>query len=432
MTKKEFREWIKEGPVFLDGATGSNLMKRGMPFGVCTEAWVLEHPETIQELQKEYIEAGSDIVYAPTFTGNRIKLKEYGLAERIKELNQGLVALSKEIAGNAKVAGDLTMTGESLAPVGTLTFEELVKVYEEQMGYLAEAGVDMFIIETMMSLQETRASLIAAKAYPEMPVMVTMTFEPNGRTLYGTSAETAIRVLESLGADAVGVNCSAGPDSMIPVIKQMSAAANIPVIAKPNAGLPKSDAEGNTYFDMDSETFAGYAGELLEAGAHILGGCCGTAPEYIRALKKALDGKKVLFEEKEVPVKLTNERNAFDFGEGIEIGTRINLNENKELLQDLLDEDLDTLLDLLDEENDDEVDALEIHCEDLGEDGKEALLKVAEELSRNSLVPVIFKVNEPDTLEAVLRSFGGVAGVVSVNEQVKKVAEYYGALLIEE
>lgn len=431
MTKAEFRQWIEKGPIFLDGATGSNLMKRGMPFGVCTEKWVLEHPEAIQSLQKEYIEAGSDIVYAPTFTGNRIKLKEYGLADQIGEINKGLVALSKEIAGEAKVAGDLTMTGESLAPIGTMTFEELVDVYEEQMGYLAEAKVDMFIIETMMSLQETRAALIAAKKYPDMPVMVTMTFEANGRTLYGTTPETAILVLQSLGADAVGVNCSAGPDTMVPIIKKMASLAQIPVIAKPNAGLPKSDENGNTYFDMDAKEFAGFASEMVDSGAHILGGCCGTAPEYIRALKGALEGKEVIFTKKEIPVKLSNERNAFDFEENMEMGIRIDLNENAELLEDLLDEDLDTLLDLLDEENDDEVDALQIACESLGKDGKEALLKVVEELSRNSLVPVIFKVNEAETLEAALRLFGGIAGVVAVNEQAKELAKKYGAVLVD-
>ena len=164
MTKKKFYELCSKKIIYLDGATGSNLIRRGMPSGICPESWILEHPEIMKELQKEYIAAGSDIIYAPTFTSNRIKLAEYGLDSRTKEINQRLVGISREAAGqNAFVAGDLTMTGRQLAPMGTLDFEELVDVYKEQITYCLEAGVDLFVVETMMSLQESRAALIAAK-----------------------------------------------------------------------------------------------------------------------------------------------------------------------------------------------------------------------------------------------------------------------------
>ena len=216
-----------------------------------------------------------------------MKLKEYGLAERIEEMNMELVAIAKEAAdGKCLVAGDLTMTGEQLLPMGTMDFEELVNIYKEQIGYLVKAGVDLLVIETMMSLQESRAALIAAKETCELPVMVTMTFETDGRTLYGTDAKTAAVVLESLGAAAIGAICSTGPDKMVDIIRTMAEVTSIPIIAKPNAGLPSLDSEGNTVYDMNSDDFAEGMVQLVEAGASILGGCCGTAPEFIEKLHK--------------------------------------------------------------------------------------------------------------------------------------------------
>ena len=182
MTKEEFRRLAQSGLLFLDGATGSNLQKQGMPVGVCPELWITEHEEIMSGLQKAYLEAGTNILYAPTFTANRIKLKEFDLEDRIEELNHKLVEISKRAAdGKALVAGDLTMTGQQLKPMGPLDFEELIDVYKEQIRYLTEAGADLLVVETMMSLQESRAALIAAKeTCPDIPVMVTMTFESDG------------------------------------------------------------------------------------------------------------------------------------------------------------------------------------------------------------------------------------------------------------
>ena len=232
---------IESRVVVLDGATGTNLQKAGMPTGVCPEQWILEHPQTLIDLQKAYVEAGTDIVYAPTFTASRIKLEEYGLEDRLEEMNRALVALSKEaVAGSeALVAGDLTMTGKQLSPIGDLPFETLVEVYKEQARVLADAGVDLFVIETMMSLQETRAALIAIREVCDLPVMASLTYESDGRTLYGTDAKTAMVVLQSLGADAVGLNCSTGPMEMVAAVEQMREVAYIPILAKPNAGLPQ-------------------------------------------------------------------------------------------------------------------------------------------------------------------------------------------------
>ena len=296
MTRKEFQEFIAKGKMILDGATGSNLQKRGMPTGVCPEEWILEHPDVLVGLQREYIEAGSDVLYAPTFSGNRIKLEEYGLADQIGEMNRKLAGLSFEAIRQADtdrqvlVAGDITMTGQQLYPVGNLPFEELVDIYKEQIGYLVEAGVDFIVVETMMSLQECRAAVLAVKEASELPVMVTLTFAEDGRTLFGTNPETAALVMTAMGVDAIGVNCSTGPDKMVSVIEKMGRYTALPIVAKPNAGLPQL-VDGETVYDMGPETFAEEMCVLAEAGADVLGGCCGTTPEHIEKLVKRLEEK---------------------------------------------------------------------------------------------------------------------------------------------
>lgn len=432
MTKTEFAEYIKKGPVYLDGATGSNLMKQGMPFGVCPETWIIEHPEVLKKLQKEYVASGSNIVYAPTFTANRIKLKEYGLQERLVEINTELVKLSKEAVGEqALVAGDITMTGESLYPLGSLTFDKLVEVYEEQIGVLYEAGCNLLVVETMMSLQETRAALIAAQKW-DLPVMATMTFEENGRTLYGTDAKTVLLVLQGLGADAVGINCSAGPDKLAPLLKEMAEYAVIPLIAKPNAGMPKVGENGETIFDMEADAFASWIPSLYEAGAHIIGGCCGTAPEYIGKAKAVLSKAETerMFEfGRQAEKALTTERNTYPIEEDWTFGEAITL-ENEELVEELLEGDTDTLLDLLDEEMDEEVDALVISGAKGGDEEKECLLKIVEELGRSTTMPLIFHVEDQENLEAALRSYGGVAGIRDVGREAEKLAEKYGAVVM--
>ena len=217
----DFREFLRQGFVVLDGATGSNLQQAGMESGDCPEQWIAKHPEVFIDLQCRYIEAGSDVLYTPTFTCNRIKLDEYGLASKQEELTKTLVGLTKEAIRRSKtdrkiyVAGDISMTGQQLEPIGSMPFEELVDVYKQQVRLLAKEGVDLFAIETMMSLQECRAAVIAAKEVTTLPIMVTLSFNEDGRTLFGTNPETAALVLTTLSADAIGINCSTGPEKMI-------------------------------------------------------------------------------------------------------------------------------------------------------------------------------------------------------------------------
>ena len=440
MTRKEFQEMIKKYPIYLDGATGSNLLKRGMPAGVCPEEWILEHREVLLGLQREFIEAGSNIIYAPTFSANAVKLKEYGLEDKIGRMNQELAAISIVAAGyRCLVAGDLTMTGEQLAPIGTMDFEELVEIYKEQIGYLVQAGVDLLVVETMMSLQESRAALIAAKECCDLPVMVTMTFEADGRTLYGTDAKTAAVVLESLGASAVGANCSTGPDKMADIIRTMAEATSIPVIAKPNAGLPALDGEGNTVYDMDSEAFAEGMACLVEAGASILGGCCGTAPEYIEKLCARTKQMEILHRKKPEKRFLSSERKTIEFGledRFLMIGERINPTGKKKLQEQLREGSLDMVLQFAEEQEACGAEILDINMGMSGIDEKQMMLKVLEEVSGVTSLPLSIDSSHVDVLEAALRRYPGRALINSISyekvkfEQLLPLAKKYGAMFI--
>lgn len=288
MTKKEFRE-LTEKVLILDGATGSNLMAQGMPRGICTELWVMEHKEIIQNLQRAYIEAGSQVIYAPTFGGNRRNLQQHGLEDRIVEINHTLVSYSREVAGERVfVAGDITTSGQFVTAEGEYTYEDAFEMYKEQIQILQEAGVDLLAAETMINIEETLAAVDAANAVCQLPIMCTMTVEADGSIFSGGNAVEAAVALESVGADAVGINCSVGPDQLVSVVRNIREAVSIPVIAKPNAGMPVIDDQGNAVYSMLPEEFAGHMKVLAENGASIMGGCCGTTPEFIRAMHQLL------------------------------------------------------------------------------------------------------------------------------------------------
>lgn len=289
MTKQEFTELTTGKLLLLDGATGSNLYKAGMPRGVSTEQWILENPTVLQNLQKAYVEAGSQIVYAPTFAANAINLKNFGLEKQVRELNRRLVAVSKEaVGGKALIAGDVTTTGQMLEPAGDMTYDALIHVYEEQIGVLAEEGVDLLGLETMMGLEETMAALDAAKNVCDLPVMCSLSLDSDGTARFGGTAEEIAGTLEAMGASAVGINCASGPDQVASIITVMKKNASIPIIAKPNAGMPVITEKGEVIYNMGPEVFAGHMKALYEAGATVLGGCCGTDPDYIRAIKTAM------------------------------------------------------------------------------------------------------------------------------------------------
>ncbi len=291
MTRQEFQK-LCAAPVLLDGATGSNLMAAGMPRGVCPELWILEHPDAIHQLQTAYVEAGSQIIYAPTFGGNRINLARYGLEERIRELDLTLMGYAKKAAhGRALVAGDVTTTGQFMEPLGNLTYETAFDTYREQISLLAEGGADLLAVETMIHIGETCAAVDAAHAVCDLPVMCSMTVEADGNIFTGGNIIEAAAQLEAAGADAVGINCSVGPEQMEAIIHNIRKTISIPVLAKPNAGMPIIAEDGQAVYQMEPEDFARHMMALASQGATLLGGCCGTTPAFIKALAQRLSAR---------------------------------------------------------------------------------------------------------------------------------------------
>ena len=440
MTREAFRELVKKGPVQLDGATGTNLQKAGMPVGVCPEQWILENSEVLIDLQKRYVEAGTDILFAPTFTASRIKLKEYGLEDHLEEMNRKLVALSKEAAKgtNALVAGDLTMTGEQLYPLGDLMFEDLVDVYKEQAKIIAEAGADLFVVETMMSLQECRAAVLAIREVCDLPVMVSLTYNEDGRTLYGTDPVTAVVVMQSLGADAVGMNCSTGPEAMLEPIAKMAEYATIPLLAKPNAGMPEL-IDGQTVFNVEPEEFAEVGKKLVEEGAAIIGGCCGTTPEHIRALKEAVKGIPVKAPLQTKRRMLTSERKSVEItldGRFMVIGERINPTGKKKLQAELKEGSLNLVRTMALEQEENGASILDINMGMNGIDEKEMMLRTIYEVTSTVDCPLCIDSSHVDIIEAALRIYPGRALINSISlekekfEKLLPIAKKYGAMFI--
>ena len=279
-------------PLILDGATGTELQKRGYTGDVCAEQWTLDHPDAIIDIQRGYVAAGSQVVYTPTFGANRRKLEESGLFNCTADYNRRLAELSAQaVQGKALRAGDMSPTGAFLAPLGDVSFEELVDIYTEQAAGLEEAGVDLFVIETMMTLSDARAAGLAVRSVSDKPIFVTFTCDESGRSLSGTDVTAALTVLQGMGISAFGLNCSAGPEQMLVHLKRLREFARVPLIAKPNAGMPQI-VDGKTVYDCPPDEFVALVGEMLDAGVAVFGGCCGTTSEHISALSKALDGAK--------------------------------------------------------------------------------------------------------------------------------------------
>ena len=275
-------------PLILDGATGTQLQKRGYNSDRCAEQWTLENPDVIVDIQRSYVEAGSRVLYTPTFGANRTKLESRGLFGKVEEYNMQLAELSRKAAdGKAFIAGDIAPTGKFLYPLGDASFEELVEVYTEQAAALEKAGVDLFVIETMMTMAEARAALLAVRSVSRKPVFVSFTCDGNGKTLTGTDVTAALVVMQGMGASAFGLNCSAGPDEMIVQLRRLREYAEIPLIAKPNAGIPEI-VDGETVYLCTPEQFVAHAEEMAELGVAVYGGCCGSEAKHIAALKEKL------------------------------------------------------------------------------------------------------------------------------------------------
>ncbi|MFZ2539180.1 MAG: homocysteine S-methyltransferase family protein [Oscillospiraceae bacterium] len=397
--------------MLLDGATGTNLYLKSMPQGVCIEKWILDHPEVIKELQAAFIRAGSDIIYAPTFSANREKLGFYGYADKVLEFNHRLVALSKEVANGKLVAGGMSPTGLFVEPFGETSFDELVSIYAQQAESLNTAGVDLFVIETMLSLTETRAAVLACRQYNK-PIYVTITVNERGKTLSGASAFTCLVVLQELGISAFGLNCSFGPKLIAEQLKEIAPFAKIPLIAKPNAALQNA-------YELSPTIMSEMMSEVLDAGATIIGGCCGTTPKHISEMRKLLDTyshdeENLPYHEQSNDMLLANETEIFALD-----NDRIEFSEPIYCEFDMAD-----ALVSCEEES---FDVIQIYLETIDE---------ALQFSLNShfaKLPVCFHSSSIATLERALYLYSGRAMIDCQcpieKEELDKLARKYGAIV---
>ena len=436
--RRKFLDTLKRRPLILDGATGTELQKRGMPPGVCPELWCIENPGVIEGVHADYAGAGSDAVYTCTFGANRLKLGEYGVHD-VPAVNRSLALVArKAVRGKALVLGDIGPTGRFIRPFGELDFEEAVSVFREQVRGLLEGGVDGFVIETMMDIQEARAALIAVKETCGLFTLVTMTFERDGRTLNGTDPLTALVTLQALGAGAVGCNCSTGPDDMARFIGAMRPYAKVPLVAKPNAGLPRS-AGGDTVYDLDAAEFARRAGALVAAGAGILGGCCGTTPQHVAALRKAVSRKKAPVPLRKSLAALSSARRTVVFEPGrplAVIGEGINPTGKKALQEELREGKTALVRQMARDQEAAGADLLDVNVGVPGIDQEQTMHDVVMTLAAATDLPLVIDSAKPEPIERALRVYPGRALINSISGETEKlrrllpVAAKYGAMFI--
>ncbi len=442
MNKDYFQECLNGRIMLLDGATGTELQKRGLDPGACPELWCLEHPDVLAVVHADYVRAGADIIYTCTFGANRYKLEQYSRSD-VYEVNRKLATVAKKAAGSkAIVAGDIGPTGQFVEPFGGIPFEAMVDVYKEQVRGLLDGGVDCFVIETMMDIQEARAALLAVKELTDAFTLVTMTYEKDGRTLNGTDAVSALITLQSLGADAVGCNCSAGPDAMLKLISAMKPYARVPLAAKPNAGLPKF-VDGKTVFEMDPATFASFGKTFVADGVNLMGGCCGTTPQHIAALKQSIGSDRPYRPIGQSVAALSSARGHVLLDPKLPliiVGERINPTGKKvlreALQQNLAKGEFSLIRDMARDQEREGAQLLDVNVGVPGIDETAAMRSVVGFLAKTTALPLVIDSPNMETIETALRLYPGRALINSISGEKAKlkkllpIAAKYGAMFI--
>lgn len=424
-----------------DGAMGTMLQAGGLKPGACPELMNIEHPDVVKSIHEAYIKAGSTIIETNTFGASTIKLEHYGLADRMTELNTTAVKIAKSAAGErAKVAGSMGPTGRFIQPLGDLDFEAAYQVFYEQSQALAAAGVDYFIIETCIDIQEMRAALLAAKeAAPKIPVICQLSYSEDGRTVTGTDPQSAAVILAAMGADIIGVNCSLGPEQLVPIVKTLAENCQVPISIQPNAGMPYLD-NGETKFPMGAVEFGTWGRKLVEAGASFLGGCCGTTPEHIKELAKNVKNlaepvrhnikrqlmlasrSKTVVIDKDLPTRL--------------IGERINPTGRKKLAAEIREGSLLSVKKEAVNQTKAGAHLLDVNMGVGGIDQAAAMKRAISEISQISDAPLAIDTGDAKALEAGLRAYPGRALINSVSAEKDRLRDFlplakkYGAAIL--
>ena len=423
-----------------DGAMGTMLQNAGMKTGDCPEYLNITNPKMVQDVHRAYFEAGSDIIETNTFGASRIKLAEYNLSDKVAEINTAAVQNVKIATdGKAKVAGSMGPTGGFIKPLGELDFDEVYQNYYEQAKALASAGADYILIETCIEIQEMRAALLAAKDACDLPVICQLSFSEDGRTVTGTDPQSAAIILSAMGADVIGANCSLGPEQLVPIVKELAENCSCPISIQPNAGMPHL-VDGKTVFPMTPEDFGKWAPELVKAGATFIGGCCGTTPAHIKAIKEALKGvvepvrkepsndlalasrSKTVFIGKDLPTRL--------------IGERINPTGRKKLAAEIKNGSFISVKREAIEQEQAGAQILDVNMGVAGIDQAEAMKKAVMEISQLVNIPLAIDTSDAKALEAGLKAYAGRALINSVSAEPDRLkyfiplAKRYGAAIL--
>ena len=419
-----------------DGAMGTMLQAGGLKAGACPELMNVEAPEVVKRIHRAYIEAGATIIETNTFGASSVKLAHYDLADRVRELNFAAVKIAKS-AGNVKVAGSIGPTGRFIAPLGDLDFDEAYKIFREQSEALAAAGADFLIIETCIDIQEMRAALLAAKDACNLPIICQLSYSEDGRTVTGTDPQSAAVILEAMGASVIGVNCSLGPEQLVPVVKTLAENCRVPISVQPNAGMPYLE-DGKTKFPMDAKTFGAWGAKLVEAGATYLGGCCGTTPEHIRELALNVKNLSPTPRRFNRPLMLASRSKTvtIDKKSTTLIGERINPTGRKKLAAEIREGSLlGVKRDALNQVKAG-AQVLDVNMGVGGINQAEMMSKAVREIARITDAPLAIDTGDAAALEAGLKNFPGRALINSVSYEPDRIknflplAKRYGAAIL--
>lgn len=437
---------LKNEILLLDGSMGAMLQLRGLPPGYAPDLWNLENQNVILDIHRAYVKAGSNIILTNTFGSTRLRLSEYSAESKLREINQEAVKIARKAAGDSVfVAGDVGPCGVTIYPIGELSFDDAVDIFSEQIEVLANSGCDLIVIETMFDLIEIRAAVVAAKRVAgNLPVLASMTFTQDGLTDTGSNPETAATVLEGLGVDVIGVNCSTGPEEMISVVRAMSTSTGSFICAQPNAGLPLN-IEGKTVFPKSPEEMASFAGQFVDAGVNILGGCCGTTPDYIHLLSQGINGSKGIKGRKPVKrenykgLKITGRSKTLYAGDGfpfLKIGEKINPTGRKAFGEAIREGRMDMVITEARNQFEAGAMALDVNVGVPLTDEPGNMGRAVESIQTVVDLPLVIDSSSIEAIEKGLQVYAGKALVNSINaepdrmEQLFPIIKRYGAAVI--